>query len=85
MTTEEYKPRFAFEITEEQKERAYHLLSTHGQRRATFSPILDDLLDLIEKHGQVICGLIADGRAKASDVIPVVAKAKAKAEKMDTP
>lgn len=83
MANLEYKPRFAFEITEEQKERAFRLLSTHGQRRATFSPILDDVLDLIEKHGQVICGLIADSRAKPSDIIPSLAKTKTKAERME--
>lgn len=82
MNTAEYKPRFAFEITEEQKNRADRLLATHGQRRATFSPILDDVLDLIEKHGQVICGLIADNRMRASDIVPSLTKARKTAEKI---
>ena len=78
----DYKPRFSFEISEEQKQRADRLLATHGQRRATFSPILDDVLDLIEKHGQVICGLIADSRARSTDIVPTLAKTKKGAEKL---
>lgn len=82
MSNPEYKPRFAFEITDEQKARADRLLATHGQRRATFSPILDDVLDMIEEHGQVICGLIGDERARAKEIIPCMAKANTKAERM---
>lgn len=71
-----YKPRFIFEITEEQKVRADRLISFHGIRRPLFSIILDDLLDIIEKHGNAAVGLILDKAVKPSDVIPVLSKAK---------
>ena len=60
--TGDYAPKFSFEITEEQKIRANRLLSTYGLRKSVFSIILDDVLDLIEKHGQVIIGVILDGQ-----------------------
>jgi len=82
MSNPDYKPRFAFEITDEQKARADRLLAGHGQRRATFSPILDDVLDMIEEHGQVICGLIGDERARAVEIVPSMAKAKKKLERL---
>jgi hypothetical protein len=75
----DYQPKFTFEITEEQQQRASKLLNVHGIRRAIFSIVLDDLLDLIEKHGQVIVGVILDGAAKPREIIPSIAKAERKA------
>lgn len=79
---EDYKPRFSFEITEEQKQRADRILNDHGMRRTMFSPILDDVLELLETYGKVIYGLIADHKTKPSNIIPSLAKAKMKAEKL---
>ena len=78
--SEEYKPRFSFEITEEQQTRANRLLSTYGLRKSVFSVILDDVLDLIEKHGHIIVGVILDGAAKPREIIPSIAKAERKAK-----
>lgn len=75
-----YKPRFVFEITEEQQSRANKLFSTFGIRRAVMSVVLDDLLDLIESHGQVVVGVILDGAAKPKEVLPTLAKAERKAK-----
>jgi len=82
MTIEDYKPRFAFEISPEQKARADRVIDTHGLRRALFSPILDDVLDLLEKHGQVVAGLIIDKHVRASDIIPIISKARKVAERI---
>jgi len=79
---EDYKPRFSFEITEEQKQRADRILNDHGMRRTMFSPILDDILDLLEQHGKVIYGLIADRKVKPRTVVPSLAQAASKAEKL---
>ena len=78
--SEEYKPRFSFEITEEQQTRANRLLSTYGLRKSVFSVILDDVLDLIEKHGHIIVSVILDGAAKPREIIPSIAKAERKAK-----
>ena len=72
--SEDYKPRFSFEISEELKQRADHILSVYGLRKTVFTPILEDVLDLIEEHGQIIVGIILDAAAKPRDIIPTLAK-----------
>ena len=76
--TEYYAPKFSFEITEEQKVRANRLLSTYGLRKSVFSIILDDVLDLIEAHGQIVIGVILDGATKPREILPMLAKAERK-------
>lgn len=78
MPTEDYTPRFSFEITEEQKNKVDRLLSTYGLRKAIFSIVLDDLLNLIEDHGQIVIGIILDGAAKPREIVPVLNKADKK-------
>jgi len=77
---EEYRPRFSFEITEEQKARADKLISVYGIRKSIFGIILDDVLDMIENHGQIVIGAILDGAAKPRDIVPSISKAKRKVE-----
>ena len=77
--TDEYRPRFTFEITEEQQTRATRLLSTFGIRKAVMTVVLDDLLNLIDSHGQVIIGVLLDGAAKPREILPTLAKAERKA------
>jgi len=69
MSNEDYKPRFSFEITEEQKKRADRLLATYGLRKAIFGTILDDVLDLIEEKGGVAIGIMMSGKIKPRDII----------------
>jgi hypothetical protein len=77
---EDFRPRFTFEISEEQQLRANKLLTTFGLRRAIMSVILDDLLDLVEKHGQIVVGVMLDGAAKPREILPTMAKAERKAK-----
>ena len=63
MSVEDYKPRFLFEITEEQKVRANRLISQYGLRKAIFGPILDDVLDLIDEYGGLAIGVIMSGNS----------------------
>jgi len=72
---DEYKPRFSFEITEEQKARADNLISVYGIRKTVFSIILDDVLDLIEKNGNIVLGIILDGAARPKEILPSLSKA----------
>ena len=75
---EKYVPRFSFEISEEQKQRANELITTHGIRKALFNIILDDVLDLIEQYGNASVGVILDGQVKPREVLPTLAKAERK-------
>jgi len=78
--SEYYKPRFSFEISQEQQNRTNRLLSTYGLRKSVFSVVLDDVLDLIEQHGQVVIGVILDGQAKPREILPTLAKAERRAK-----
>jgi len=53
-----YKPRFSFEISEEQMIRANRLLAQYGLRKAIFGKILDDVLDAIEVDAGMTTGLL---------------------------
>ena len=68
---EDYKPRFSFEVTEAQRQRADRLLTAHGVNRAVFSPILDDVLDKIEQHGEKFIIAITV-MAKPSELLPSI-------------
>ena len=74
--SDDYKPRFSFEITEEQKQRADNLLATYGLRKAIFQPILDDVLDMIEEYGGIAIGVMMSGKLKPRDVIPSMKRAE---------
>jgi hypothetical protein len=74
--TIEYKPRFIFEITDAQKTRAERLISQYGIRKAIFQPILDEVLDMVEKHGGMALGLFLSGKIKPSDVLPTLSQIK---------
>lgn len=72
----DYKPRFSFEISEEQKRRADTLLETYGLRKAIFGKILDDVLDLIDDFGGVAIGVIMSGQTKPRDILPSMKQAE---------
>jgi len=80
MTDKEYVPRFSFEITEEQRNRADKLLNVYGVRKTIMSNVLDSILDLVEEHGQIIVGLLLD-KEGPKEILRPIAKAKQKAEK----
>ena len=75
-TNTDYRPRFSFEISEEQKRRADSLLETYGLRKAIFGKILDDVLDLIDDFGGVAIGVIMSGQVKPRDVLPSMKQAE---------
>ena len=75
-----YIPRFSFEISEELKDRANRLLSTHGVRRAIMTPILEDLLDMIEEHGQIVIGALLDEASRPRELIRSLSRAERRAK-----
>lgn len=68
----EYRPRFTFEISEEQQFRANNLLGAYGLRKAIFSNILDDVLDIIEQSGNMAIGIMCSSKIKPRDIIPTI-------------
>jgi hypothetical protein len=70
------KPRFLFDITPDQKRRADRLIGQYGLRKAIFSPLLDEVLDIIESKGGLALGLLLSGTIKYSDVLPTLKKTK---------
>jgi len=68
----EYKPRFSFEITEEQMLRANKLLSQYGLRKAIFGKVLNEVLDLIETHGGIAIGIMMTEKIKVKDILPTM-------------
>ncbi len=71
----DYKPRLSIEITDEQQQRINRLLGTYGIKKAIFSTILDDLLDLIELHGQVVVGVLLEKSTKPHEILRCLSKA----------
>ena len=76
----EYRPRFVFEITEDQQHRADRFLGTHGIRKHVFNVILDDLLDMIEEHGQIVIGVLLDKATRPREIIPSLAEAERRSD-----
>lgn len=72
----DYRPRFSFEVTEEQKQRADRLFSIYGMRKAVFGVILDDLLDLVEDYGGIVLGMIMSCKVRPREVIPSMKQAE---------
>lgn len=70
--SDDYKPRFSFEISEEQMLRANKLLATYGLRKAIFGKILDDVLDIIETHGGMAIGIMMSEKIANKDIIPTM-------------
>ena len=83
MINEDYKPRFSFEISPEQKQRADTLLANYGLRKALFTKILDDTLDLIDEHGGMVIGIIMSDKCKPRDILPSMKKAELAAKKVE--
>lgn len=73
---DDYEPRFTFGITESQKRRADKILYQYGMRKAIFQILLDDVLDIIEKHGYIAVGVMLDGKTKPREIIPLLKKAE---------
>ena len=76
------KPKFSFEISEEQQARALRVFPYYGQRRAVMSVILDELMDMVEKHGQIVFGIILDSETSIRECIPSLSKVERTVKKI---
>ena len=74
--SEYYIPRFSFEISESQKQRADKLLNIHGSRKRIFQIILDDVLDILEEFGPAAIGMMLTKDVKPRQILPSLNKAE---------
>ena len=81
LSTSEYKPRFTFEITEEQQARANILLATYGQRKSIFGKILDDVLDAIEVNQGMALGLLMSNKVVMKGIMTILSEGMIKSKK----
>ena len=79
------KPKFSFEISEDQQRRALRAFPYYGQRRAVMSIILDELLDMVEKHGQMVFGIILDNDESLRECIPSLNRIERTVKKIGRP
>ena len=63
-----FRPRLSVDITEEQSQGLLRYLD-HGMRKAIFGVLIDDLLELFEKHGAgPVIGLLIERSITLKDV-----------------
>lgn len=74
--SEDYKPRFGFEISDEQQSRALKIFDQYGMRRAIFSRLLDEVMDMIEEHGYIVMSVLLDKTTSIRKVVPSLTKAE---------
>jgi hypothetical protein len=74
--SDDTKPRFSFEMSESQRLRSVKYLGNYGIRRAIFSKILDDVLDMIEDHGGIAIGILMTDNVKPREIIPSIQEAE---------
>jgi len=73
----DYKPRLVVDLTPEQFKRKQRLLNiSQGLQRTIMSILLDDLLDVVEKHGPEVYGVLLKRLVKPSDILPSLVEAK---------
>lgn len=65
---EKYVPRISIDITPEMQQRMQRLLPW-GLRGRLFLVIVEDILDLIEEHGEGVVALLVARRLKARSLL----------------
>ena len=63
---DKYRPRLSVEITEEQHKQLQRLIPW-GVEKQLFSVIIDDVIRLIEKHGQIFIAAALEKAIKLED------------------
>lgn len=64
----DYRPRLSIELTEEQHKKISALIGW-GQQRAVFSVLVDELINLIEEHGQLAIGALLSKKVSFLDTL----------------
>lgn len=66
MEKTEYKSRLSVEITEEQRRELVRLIPW-GVKSQLFSVIIDDVIEMIKKHGQMYIAAVLDRSLKLQE------------------
>jgi len=70
----EYTPKLTVELEEKQYWALKNKLE-YGELRPLISAIVDDLIDMIEEHGNLVVALIGGKKVKPREVIPSMYRA----------
>lgn len=62
MANEDYRPRVSIDVTEEQLQQIQKI--PWGIRKYVLAKMLDDLIELFEKHGTPVLGAILNGNVR---------------------
>jgi len=76
-----YRPRLSIEITEEQQ-RALQTRLNHGEGKAVFSVLIDELVSLVDEYGDIIVPLIAGKKARPRDIFRSIKQATVAVDKL---
>jgi len=70
MTNPDFRPRLSIEVTEDQQRRLRECIPW-GLQRTLFSTIIDDIIDMVEKHGPMVLAAIIDRKIKADQYLKI--------------
>ena len=65
--TVKYRPRLSIEITEEQSAQLYRLVPW-GVKKELFNIIVEDVIEILEKHGEVALAAILTRKLRVQDL-----------------
>ena len=68
MTDKPYRPRLSIELTEQQANELRNLVPW-GLKNALFQIIVDDVIELIKKHGQIFVAALLDRKIKLNKIV----------------
>jgi hypothetical protein len=76
-----YIPKLTVELDEEQYWALKNRLE-YGELRPLISAIVDDLIEMIDTHGNLVVALIAGKQVRPREVIPSISKAVETCERL---
>ena len=68
MTDKPYRPRLSIELTEQQASDLRNLVPW-GLKNSLFQIIVDDMIELIKKHGQIFVAALLDRKIKLNKIV----------------
>ena len=68
--------KFQIDITEEQYNRTLKCFPEYGLRKLVMGRVLNEVMDLIERKGMMVIGILLDEGTPVTQIIPSLAKAE---------
>ena len=68
MSDKPYRPRLSIELTEQQANELRNLVPW-GLKNSLFQIIVDDVIELIKKHGQIFVAALLDRKIKLNKIV----------------